>query len=129
MAKKKLTAQEEAKVKDLKTSIEFHGKGTREAVRNQNDINAIFGVGPRRDWTNLPTAKQMKIAESGKKQVLAENKASNKAAKVDTKGATKGGTDIASILSGSLNTKSSKDYEKERTTKHKKTLKQMLGGM
>lgn len=117
------------KIDEYAKARDSYGLNTKEGARIQNQINIMLGSSKRRDTSNLPTAKQMKIAESGKKQVLAENKASNKAAKVDTKGATKGGADIASILSGSLNTKSAKDYEKERTTKHKKTLKQMLGGM
>jgi hypothetical protein len=117
------------KVDEYAKARDSYGLNTKEGARIQNQINIMLGSSKRRDTSNLPTAKQMKIAESGKKQVLAENKASNKAAKVNTKNVTSGGTDIASILSGSLNTKSSKDYEKERTTKHKKTLKQMLGGM
>ena len=46
---------------------DFFGKNTREGIRAQNQINDLFGVGKRKDWSNMPTASQMKIAEKGKK--------------------------------------------------------------
>ena len=79
MPKKKLTAEQQSKVDKLAKAVKLYGgAGTREGADTQNRINKIYGVSKRHDTSNLPTAKQMRVAGKMKKIVLATAKAEEK---------------------------------------------------
>ena len=124
MPKKKLTAEEQKRVDAFAATRDFFGKDTREGIRAQNQINDLFGVGKRKDWSNTPTASQMKIAEKGRKEVMASVKASKSGLADIAKSVLKGSTDdeIKKALAGSKTIEPKKMAKK---TKHSKT---MMGG-
>lgn len=72
MAKRSKESQE--RVDALAKLRDSHGKNSREGIRAQNQINKELGVSKRRDWSNVPTSSQMKIASSGANQIKAETK-------------------------------------------------------
>lgn len=112
------------RIDELAKARDAFGLNTREGARLQNIINAELGVKKRRDWSNMPTASQMKIAEKGKKEVMASVKASKSPLAEIAKSVLKGSTDeeIKKALAGSKNVEPKKMAKK---TKHSKT---MMGG-
>lgn len=73
---KKLTATEQSKVDKLAKARDLYsGKGTKEGASTQNLINKIFGIDTVHDTSNLPTAKQMRIAKAGRSGIVAGMKA------------------------------------------------------
>lgn len=78
MPKKKLTAEQQSKVDKLAKARDLYGKKTREGLQVQNRINKLMGVNKVHDYSNAPTAKQMRVAGKMKKTVLATAKAEEK---------------------------------------------------
>lgn len=74
MAKKKLTADQQSKVDKLAKARDLYGKKSREGLQVQNQINKLMGVNKVHDYSNAPTAKQMRIAGKMKDKVVAEHK-------------------------------------------------------
>lgn len=72
---KKLNKEQQSKVDKLASARDLYGKGSREGLQVQNQINKIFGINKRHDVSNAPTAKQMRIAKAGRSEIVAGMKA------------------------------------------------------
>ena len=121
---KKLSPEQQKEIDDYAKARDAFGLNSREGARLQNVINAEMGVKKRRDWSNLPTSNQMKIAEKGRNEVVATLKASKSPLADIAKNVLKGSTDdeIKKALAGS---KTIEPKKSNRKTKHSKT---MMGG-
>ena len=72
---KKLNKEQQSKVDKLASARDLNGKGSRQGLQVQNQINKIFGIDKRHDVSNAPTAKQMRIAKAGRSEIVAGMKA------------------------------------------------------
>jgi len=100
-----------------------YGLNTREGARIQNVINAELGSKKRRDWTNMPTANQMKVAKAGKSEIVAGIKADRMA--LIAMGVMKGNSD-KEIDKALKNARNIVVTTKPKKTKHSGT---MMGGL
>ena len=112
------------KIDEMAKARDFFGLDTREGARIQNQINSELGSKKRRDWSNMPTANQMKIAKSGKDTAVAGMRAT-KATKA-AEGLSTGDT-ITKALAGLKAPK--EDKKPKKGNKTRSDLNKMLGGM
>ena len=71
----KTNKEQQSRVDKLAIARDLYGKGSREGLQVQNQINKIFGIDKRHDVSNAPTAKQMRIAKAGRSEIVAGMKA------------------------------------------------------
>jgi histone H3/H4 len=113
---KKLNKEQQSNVDKLALARDLYGKGSREGLQVQNQINKIFGINKVHDVSNAPTSKQMRIAKAGRSEIVVGQKI----------GAVKKA--VARAMEGS--DKTSKNIKTAlNTSKHKKRKTIMAGDM
>jgi len=103
---KKLNKEQQKKVDTLAKARDLYGKKTREGLQVQNLINKLMGVNKVHDYSNAPTAKQMRIAKAGRSEIVAGMKAQK--------------TGIMDVASKVINKESDKKWKKKADTAYAK---------
>ena len=103
---KKLNKEQQSKVDKLASARDAYGKGSREGLQVQNQINKIFRINKVHDVSNAPTAKQMRIAKAGRSEIVAGMKAEK--------------TGIANIASKVLSGETDKKWNKQENKAYAK---------
>jgi len=106
VVKKKLNKEQQSRVDKLAIARDLYGKGSRQGLQVQNQINKIFGIDKRHDVSNAPTAKQMRIAKAGRSEIVAGMKAQK--------------TGIMDVASKVINKESDKKWKKKADTAYAK---------